>query len=99
MKVSVFSCFSFRPCTRQCSAVLWCTTLHLAARATVPCSGWEGGSVVICKVKLKSILWITVDMGMRLAWIAVESVGDVLIAPVIVNAAECCICVIFFAMP
>lgn len=38
-------------------------------------------------------------MGMRLACISVVSVGDVLIAPVMVMAAECWICVNFLTMP
>src|SRR5438128_1173058 len=46
--------------------------------------------------ELNNIFWTSVDIGMRLARTLIESVGDVLIAPVIVRAAERWTCVIFF---
>jgi len=96
--VSILSGFILRPWNRWCSAVLWRLTLCLAVHLTNECSGCDWGLDVRHRVVLWSRCCRSSGMGRRLVWISTESVGEVLIAPVMTSAAVLWACVIFLAI-
>ena len=91
--------YSLRPCRRWCRAVLWWAMLCLLTLEAIPCSRCASGREAMQIDKLNSTFWTRVGMGMRLACISMASVSDVLIALVMVMAAECWICVNLLTMP
>ena len=92
--VSVLSGFMARPCRSRWSAVLWHLMLCFAARQTRLWRGCLLGRDVSLRVELKSKCCISNGIGSRLVWASMESVGDVLITPVMASAATLWICVI-----